>query len=222
MLVYKATNKHTNKSYVGLTETTLELRIQRHWGDRNKSENNKFKNALKKYGKDAFVWEVLHECETVAELDFYEQVYIEKFDTYNNGYNSTTGGYLGHMTDKKLSELHGIRLPEVVVGAGQRRSEHYRENMSKSKKEWWDSEEGMQLRQEKSERMKEFWSSPEGQKQKRELAKKCGRPQQTKLDNAQQKEAFDKWQAGQSVNSLSKEYGVARPTLMRYFKNQKP
>lgn len=124
------------------------------------------------------------------------------------------------MIDKKLSELNGIRLPEVIVGAGQRRSAHYRENMSKSKKEWWDSEEGMQLRQEKSEKMKEFWSSPEGERQKRELAKKCGRPQQTKLSDEQQGEAYVKWQNGQSLNSLSKEYGVSRTTLTRYF--QKP
>ena len=159
MLVYKATNTHTNKAYVGLTETTLKKRIERHWGDRNKYVNNKFKNALKKYGKNAFTWEVLRKCATVEELDYYEQFYITEHDTFHNGYNSTTGGYNGYMTNKKLDELDGIKLSALVVGSSARRSKRYRENISKAKKGWYETEEGQKLRQEKSEKMKEFWAS---------------------------------------------------------------
>ena len=222
MLVYKATNKHTGKAYIGLTETMLELRIQRHWAERLHAENNKFKNALKKYGREGFDWEVLRECKTFEEMNDYEVAYIAMYDTFHNGYNSTTGGYNGHMTNKKLDELPGIHLPEYTIGTKMKHSKQYRENMRKAKKEWWDSEEGMQLRQEKSEKMREFWDSPEGQERKKLLAAKCGRPQQTKLTDEQQQEAYAKWSNGQSMNSLAKEYGVARPTLKRYFDNQKP
>lgn len=218
MLVYKATNTISGKAYVGLTETTLAKRRARHyWDAKTKNTNRKFLNALNKYSPASWEWDILRECETVEELNDYEIAFIAQYDTFHNGYNSTTGGFW-HMTDRKINDLPGIKLAALKVGGETRRSQSYKDNMSNAKKEFYQTEEGLELRQQKSEKMVEFWNSPEGQEQKKILSQKCGRPQQTKLTDEQKKEAFDKWEEGQSLNSLSKEYGVARPTLKRYFK----
>ena len=51
----------------------------------------KLYNAIAKYGKENFYIELLEET-TPDKLDEREIFYIEKFDSYKNGYNSTNGG----------------------------------------------------------------------------------------------------------------------------------
>lgn len=46
---------------------------------------------LKKYGKDSFIIELLEECE-VTLLNERECFWINKLDTFKNGYNMTLGG----------------------------------------------------------------------------------------------------------------------------------
>lgn len=52
----------------------------------------KIYNAMKKYGKDKFYCELLEDNIPSSKLDEAEIHYIEKFDSYKNGYNSTPGG----------------------------------------------------------------------------------------------------------------------------------
>jgi uncharacterized protein YerC len=47
---------------------------------------------MQKYGVENFYYEVLQDQIPVEELDNREQYYIEKYDSFKNGYNSTTGG----------------------------------------------------------------------------------------------------------------------------------
>lgn len=57
--------------------------------------------AMKKYGVDVFTFEILEEC-TQEELNQKEVFYIEKYDSYHNGYNLSLGGdtppYAGRST----------------------------------------------------------------------------------------------------------------------------
>jgi len=46
---------------------------------------------MNKYGLKSFVVETLCQCD-IDELDSYEQLFIEKLDTYYKGYNATKGG----------------------------------------------------------------------------------------------------------------------------------
>lgn len=84
-----------NKSYIG--QTYMETPQQR-WQNGRGYSSAKFARAIKKYGWDNFGHETLLviECETKEELVFWlnqwETYYIEKFDSFNNGYNATTGG----------------------------------------------------------------------------------------------------------------------------------
>lgn len=55
--------------------------------------HSKFSNAIKKWGWDAFECEILVEnIQTHEELDELEKKYIEEYNSYNEGYNSTIGG----------------------------------------------------------------------------------------------------------------------------------
>ncbi len=51
----------------------------------------KLNNAWKKYGEENFEYEILCFCDE-GDLNEMEQMYIQKFDSYNNGYNCTLGG----------------------------------------------------------------------------------------------------------------------------------
>lgn len=109
--IYKITNKVNGKSYIGQTRYTVEFRWRQH---QHKKDNTHFHCAIAKYGVENFIVETLEECE-IADMDSREIFYIAKYDTYNNGYNSSTGGdgMRGHsrvLTDNKYDEIKGLYL----------------------------------------------------------------------------------------------------------------
>ena len=109
--IYKITNKVNGKSYIGQTRYTIEFRWRQH---QHKKDNTHFHNAISKYGAENFTVELLEECE-LADMDSREIYYIAKYDTYNHGYNSSTGGdgMKGHsrvLTDDKYEEIKGLYL----------------------------------------------------------------------------------------------------------------
>lgn len=92
-LVYKITNKLNNKSYIGWTGKDLNLRWEEHTYDAlRKKDNRKFYNAIRKYGIDVWNVKILKENLNIEEAKNQEIRYIELFDSYHNGYNSTKGG----------------------------------------------------------------------------------------------------------------------------------
>lgn len=91
--IYCAHCIFTGKKYIGQTITLLDYRISQHF-ILSKNYNHKFANALKKYGRDGFIWGIIEECEE-DELDKKEIFWIKVFNTYKKGYNSTTGGNQG-------------------------------------------------------------------------------------------------------------------------------
>lgn len=96
MLIYKARNRINNKIYIGQTVKGLSQRASEH-KHRALYENdfsNKFHNAIRKYGYDAFEWTVLEESNdwTNEVLDEREKYYINLYHSVENGYNTLYGG----------------------------------------------------------------------------------------------------------------------------------
>ena len=116
-LIYKHTNTISDKAYIGQTTRSMEVRWDDHLYDSERWDN-KFSRALKKYGSNCWTHEVIAEYddEILNEAEVY---WISYFDTFHNGYNSTTGGdsnyMVSEMTKKKMSENHadvkGINHP---------------------------------------------------------------------------------------------------------------
>jgi group I intron endonuclease len=91
--IYCAHCIHSGKKYIGQTITLLEYRVSQHF-TLSKGNHHKFANALKKYGRDGFIWGIIEECDK-SSLNDREVYWIEKYNTFKKGYNSTTGGNQG-------------------------------------------------------------------------------------------------------------------------------
>lgn len=95
------TNQINGKIYIGQTIQPLAQRLQRHFclGESSAAEMGMaIKRAVKKYGKENFKAVVLEECDRSVSDDR-EKYYIQKYDSYNNGYNCTKGGDGGRSRD---------------------------------------------------------------------------------------------------------------------------
>lgn len=92
MLVYKATNINNNKAYIGVTSKSLSIRRKQHLYSARKNSDLHFHRALRKYGEEGFVWEVIYKGANVSDLYNKEVELISKFDSFKKGYNSTIGG----------------------------------------------------------------------------------------------------------------------------------
>ncbi len=89
-IVYKAISP-SNKIYIGITCETLESRKSKHLYT-SKRTKTKFNNAINKYGIHNFIWEILEHNLTKSQAIEKEKYYINEFNSYNSGYNSTFGG----------------------------------------------------------------------------------------------------------------------------------
>ena len=91
MIIYKATNKHNGKCYIGQTVFTLSERRSQHLREARSGKGFRFHAAIRKYGEDAFIWEVIDEANDPIVLSQLEGYWIEFYGSYENGYNSTRG-----------------------------------------------------------------------------------------------------------------------------------
>lgn len=95
--IYCHIHTDSGRRYVGLTSQTVEKRWKNHV-HAAKSANGKncfhFANAIRKYGKDAFIHEVLEVCLDLDQANLAEEWWIRKLDSRNplKGFNLKQGG----------------------------------------------------------------------------------------------------------------------------------
>ena len=130
--IYIITNLLNNKQYIGVTNNSLQERWKSHLYD-----NKVISKAIKKYGKEHFSIEAIHECDTIDEAYSLEPKFIFEHNTkYPNGYNISSGG--------KGSQV-GKRKPTP---------EHVKQKISESikKNPWW-----LKASEEQKEKCRESW-----------------------------------------------------------------
>lgn len=93
--IYKWTNKINNKVYIGQS-INIEERRKKHiaasYYPKSNTYNTAFHKAIRKYGEDNFIFEVICICKP-EELDVLEKYYIQEYNSIvPYGYNMTTGG----------------------------------------------------------------------------------------------------------------------------------
>jgi len=127
MIIYKAENIVNGKMYIGKTIRPLEDRINGHFYDM-KRYNYPFYNALEKYGKDNFSWEILTETDSESKLNVLEKFYIACYRRMGVLYNLTDGGDgCCWNKGKSLSEEHKIKIRQSNIGL--KRSEETKEKV---------------------------------------------------------------------------------------------
>lgn len=126
-IIYKATNTINGKAYIGFTSHSLKKRMKEHKNrTNNSSESRYFHNAIRKWGWDAFVWNIILENATLDD----EIRLISEHNTFwenEKGYNLTKGGEgrLGNRrphSEETKAKIRAARAKQVY-------SDEARENM---------------------------------------------------------------------------------------------
>ena len=164
-IIYCYTNKINGLKYIG--QTTNEIGRRYSFTNPNVryctsyeiykqgGKLSKFDQARKDFGLGAFEYKIIDRIENddkeclINQLNALETYYIKKYDTMNNGYNMTEGGYNGLLSDEtkhKISEsLKGHKMSlltyQKICLTGHPHSEETKERISELAKERYKNKE---------------------------------------------------------------------------------
>lgn len=97
--IYKITNKINNKVYIGQS-IDIKQRWRAHIYAANQHQDTHLYRAINHYGLENFVFEIIEVLEPNRNLlDDREKYWINYYDSYNTGYNSTLGGQGNQIMD---------------------------------------------------------------------------------------------------------------------------
>lgn len=146
--IYKIINQVNNKVYIGCTVSSLEKRFYEHLYRCFKTDyKSKLYNSIKKYGEENFTIELIEECD-VNKIYEIEKKYIEQYNSFKNGLNSTFGGEgcLGYTHSpeirKKISKAvikgdsHKGKTYDILYG---KNGESEKKRRGESVKKHWDA-----------------------------------------------------------------------------------
>lgn len=89
--IYKSVNTINGKIYIGF-DSNWPNRMAVHKSSYKKYDY-KFYRAIRKYGWKNFEWSILYQSKDKEHTkDVMENYFINEYDSFNNGYNSTLGG----------------------------------------------------------------------------------------------------------------------------------
>ena len=133
MYIYQIKNIVTDDIYIGKTTKTVEERFARHILN-SKTQNTYLYKAIRKYGKENFIVEVI---ETTENLDERERFWIA---SKQPKYNMTSGGDGGDTSSspnfrEAMNKIHASRKPEdyATLGMlGKKQSQKFHEAIKKA------------------------------------------------------------------------------------------
>lgn len=171
-VVYKHTSP-SGKVYIGITNQKPERRWRPDGSGYRQSTH--FYRAIKKYGWDSFIHEILYKGLSKEDALRIEKELIQEYKSYENGYNSSLGGDYGGYTEdvkKKISdavsdlwksEEYRQHMSDAHVGQqnniGYKHTESAKTHMSEAaKKRWLGDEYRNHMIEKFKNRPKEFYS----------------------------------------------------------------
>ena len=166
MIIYKTVNAINGKFYIGQDSNNNP----EYYGS-----GTAFKLALKKYGRENFIKEVIEVCSNQEELNEREKYWIKETKAIELGYNIAEGGFgVSNMSDeikqkiskskkgKKLSEEHIKKLSKCFKG---------RKHTEETKQKLSEINKGRKLT---PEQLKKLSESHKGIKLSEEAKRKIG------------------------------------------------
>ncbi|MDI7817960.1 GIY-YIG nuclease family protein [Clostridioides difficile] len=115
MIIYKVTNLINNKIYIGQTILDLKTRKRQHENSYKYGYRYAFSNAINKYGKENFKWEILYVASNIEDLNERESYYIKKYKslTTQNGYNLKGGGKNSFLTEDVKMKISNSQMGKL-------------------------------------------------------------------------------------------------------------
>lgn len=120
--IYIIKNNINKKVYIGQTTMSAKERFMCHLKPSTQKQRSTYKlyNAIAKYGKENFYFEILEEEIPLKYINEKEIYYISTYDSYKNGYNSTPGGdgrVFNKISDEKeiiQKVKEGMKVEEIA------------------------------------------------------------------------------------------------------------
>lgn len=208
----------TNVRYIGQTYENFYRRWTFHkWNLKNNQHSNAYlQNAWNKYGDENFKFYPLKsfdlsqkEIVTKHELDKLEQYYIEEYDTFENGFNLTTGGEkcrmlpLSDEAKKKIGEKNRVNM------LGRKHTEETKRKMSESHKGYVKTE----LHRKHLSESKKGKPISEEHKEKCRMANQGSKQKTAKYTEDLIEKIRIDYMNGTTPTELSKKYNMNRGTV---------
>jgi len=163
--IYKLTSP-SGKCYIGRTNHFFK-RMTSHLHKSKGSENLPLYNAVRKYGWETFIKEIIDIADNEQDAKQKEFYWIKFFDSFNVGYNAVESAEGGHSWEgKKHTQQYKDYVANMSVKSKNRPPQVFtqetRDKLSKASKgrhtlEWFQNkygeEEGTKLYQERSEKL---------------------------------------------------------------------
>jgi group I intron endonuclease len=196
--IYKIIFPNT-ETYIGLTKNLHKRKI----AHKTRSKNNERQRdlplyyAIRKYGFDNLIWEILEECYTLEQACELETKFISD---YRPKYNVAAGGMVHKYTDEMRDKMRKAR-------SGKARSEETKRRQSESLKKYYD-EKGRKEKIDKPKRRNRRASSPEVIQKQRDNWERRKRENITKLSLL--------YNEGMTLKDLSEISGISVSTITSY------
>ena len=184
-IIYIATCKINNKSYVGKTINSLERRKSKHRFNATNSKKSSFYNAIRKYGFENFNWRIIGFIEKEL-LNDAEKACIEFYRSNEKkyGYNLTIGG---DGQDPKIAKETGKK------NKGRKLTEEHKKKIS----EWSSNRRhSMETKEKMSQKHK-------GKSYSKETLDKMAAAQKQRLSNKQNHPMYMKKHSEETKNKIS-------------------
>ena len=126
MIIYKVENTITQKVYIGKTTKTLNERKKNHFKKIRMGVKSHFYDSIRKYGEKSFTWSELISCNTIEILNEMEIMFINKFNSFKDGYNMTLGGDGGDTISNKTDvekKNQGAKMGNIPWNKGKKMKE---------------------------------------------------------------------------------------------------
>lgn len=130
MYIYRISNSVNAKVYIGKTNNPVR-RWREHKLD-SISSGSKLYRAMRKHGLDNFTFEIIYQFTdlTTAYIEETEALFVQEYNSYCDGYNSTPGG--GGNIQYKFGKDHALKSGSAARGKKQS-LEHIRKRTKNQK-----------------------------------------------------------------------------------------
>ena len=111
VIIYKVTHIESERLYFGITKRTLERRKAEHLKQAMSGKTNRLHRAIKRYGAEAFKFEVVTTAVNDREACAIERGLIAQAGSMNRalGFNQSTGGEMGNGVARGQSTKDNLR-----------------------------------------------------------------------------------------------------------------